>query len=337
VKRIIAAAAMILATTSTARAGDIGHFVGGLMNIRDYLVPEPGFYFALYNYYYETERLNDSHGDRSSTVTVDPPLPGPGVTLDVDLDLQMYVLAPALMWVTDIEPLGIKYGALVTPTFANASVHAAVSTLRGRGGTFDMGTFGMGDLFVQPLWLGLTLEHFDFALAYAFYAPVGRYDTEVRTLSVVGPVKVEESDNLGYGFWTHQFQGAAAWYPMDNKGTAIVNALTFETNSKKEGFDLTPGDALTYSWGISQYLPLTRDQSLLLEIGPAGYDTWQITKDTGSAGRGERDQTHAVGGQLGLTYVPWATLVNFHGFAEFHSETRSQGFSLGLNVAKKFF
>jgi hypothetical protein len=48
------------------------------------------------------------------------------------------------------------------------------------------------------------------------------------------------------------------------------------------------------------------------------------------------DQVHAVGGQLGLTYVPWLLSLNFHGFYELASEDRFQGASLGLNIAKKF-
>jgi hypothetical protein len=38
-----------LAAAGTARAGEIGHYAGGLMNIRDLAVPEPGLYGALYN------------------------------------------------------------------------------------------------------------------------------------------------------------------------------------------------------------------------------------------------------------------------------------------------
>ncbi len=47
----------------------------------------------------------------------------------------------------------------------------------------------------------------------------------------------------------------------------------------------------------------------LLEVGPAGYDTWQITGDSDSAASTTRDQVHAVGGQLGLTYLPWVLSV----------------------------
>ena len=76
--------------------------------------------------------------------------------------------------------------------------------------------------------------------------------------------------------------------------------------------------------------------SLLLEVGPAGYDTWQITNDSGSAGSKSRDQVHAAGGQIGLTYVPWMLPVNFHGFSEFNAESWFQGSSFGLSIAKKF-
>jgi hypothetical protein len=76
--------------------------------------------------------------------------------------------------------------------------------------------------------------------------------------------------------------------------------------------------------------------SLLLEVGPAGYDTWQITNDSGSAASNTRDQAHAAGGQLGLTYVPWMLSANFHGFYEYSAENRFQGGSFGVSIAKKF-
>jgi hypothetical protein len=218
----------------------------------------------------------------------------------------------------------------------NANLNAEIEALRGRGGSVSAGGFGAGDLYFQPVWLGKSIQHFDFAFAYGFYAPVGRYNTQTITLPVVGAAKVENSDNLGYGFWTHQFQGAVAWYPMTNKGTAVVTALTYETNSKKEDFDLTPGDNLSLNWGISQMLPLKKNMSLLAEVGLAGYDTWQITHDSGSAAGSTLDQVHAVGGQLGLTYVPWALSVNVHGFYEYVAKDRFQGGSFGVGVVKKF-
>ena len=334
---VLAVATALLVGAGSVSASEIGHYNGGLLNIRDPFVPAPGLYTAVYNYFYTTDRLNDRNGDKVKSVTINPG-PGPGVTLGVDVNVDMYALAPALLWVSDWKPLGAKYGAIIVPTFANVSLQAQLSTATGRGGTAETSSFDVGDLFVQPIWLGWTLKHWDFALAYGFYAPAGKYDTETVTLPGGSSVKVESADNIGFGFWTNQFQGAVAWYPWEHKGTAVTAALTYEIHSEKDDFDLTPGQNLTLNWGISQYLPLTKDQKLLLEVGVAGYSSWQITDDTGSDARNGdvHDQVHAVGGQLGLAYVPWNGALNVKYFYEFAAQDRFQGEALTVSLAIKF-
>jgi hypothetical protein len=327
----------LAAALLTAHAGEIGHFAPGVPNIRDFAMPGPGFYGVLYNYGYTTDRLNDSGGNRVNSVTINPG-PGPGVTLGVDVDVDVYAIAPTFIWISPWKILGAKYGAYVSQSFGNTSVGASLATQSGSGRSAEDSQFGVGDIFVQPLWLGWAREHWDFALGYGFYAPIGKYDTETVTLPVVGPLTVEAADNIGYGFWTHQVQGAASWYPWTDKRMAVATALTYEYHGEKEDFDLKPGQNLTFNWGVSQYLPLKKDQTLLLEVGPAGYSSWQITDDSGSAAASTpiKDQVHAVGGQLGLTYVPWNAALNFHYFYEFASEDRFQGQSIGLNFAMKF-
>ena len=329
--------ALALAGAASVHAGEISHYNGGFLSIRDFFVPpEPGFYGAVYNYYYTTDRVNDKNGDQINSVTINPPGGGPGTTLNLDVSVDIYVMSPSMIWVPDWKPLGARYGILVAPTFANASAEAAISRAGGVGKGSSGSSWGAGDLLVQPVWLDWSLKHWDFDLSYTFYAPVGKYNTDTATVPGIGPVEVESSDNIGYGFWTHQFQGAVAWYPMENKATAVTAALTYEINTKKEDFDLTPGNVLTLNWGISQYLPLKKDHSLLLEIGPAGYDSWQVTQDSGSAANNTKDQVHGVGGQIGLTYVPWSLALNFHAFYEYAAEDRFQGQSYGISIAKKF-
>jgi hypothetical protein len=307
------------------------------MNIRDYLVPEPGIYGAVYNYGYTTERLNDASGSKVNSVRINPG-GGAGVTLGVDVDVDMYVCSPTLTWVTPWKILGAKYGAYIAPAFANTSLAGALHAEEGQGVNPSTSSFGVGDLFVQPVWLGWTLKHWDLALGYGFYAPVGKYDTQIVNLPVIGPTKTESADNIGLGFWEQQVQGTVAWYPWTNQATAFMATLTYETCDKKQDFDVTPGDFLSVNWGISQYLPLRIDETLLLEIGPAGYDTWQITDDTGRGVRNPsvHNQVHAVGAQIGLTYVPWGAVLNLHYFYEFASEDRFQGQSFTLSVIKKF-
>jgi len=315
----------VLTPAANIRGGEIGHFVPGVASIRDYTLPPPGFYGVVYNYGYTTDRLNDGNGDRVTSAL-----------LGLEVDVDVYVLAPGVIWSSDWKILGARYGAYVLPTFGNSSIAASLTTTTGNREA-ETSQFDAGDLFVQPIWLGWSLTNWDFALGYGFYAPVGRYNTETIVLPA-GPVRVEAADNIGLGFWTHQVQGAACWYPWADKRLAAGGALTYEIHQEKEDFDLTPGQNLTLNWGISQYVPLKKDQTLLLELGPAGYSSWQITDDTGGDARnpGVHDEVHAVGAQLGLTIVPWNAVLNFHFFYELASKDRFKGQSVGLNFAVKF-
>jgi len=329
--------AALFSSIPVVQAGEIGHFAPGVLNIRDFAMPAPGVYGVIYNYGYMTDQLNDPDGNEIDAVTIQPG-PGPGATIDVDVDVDVYALAPTLIWVSNHRFLGAQYGAYVSPSFNNTSIGASLSTQTGSGRDAEGSQFAVGDLFFQPLWLGWARTNWDFATGYGFYAPIGKYDTETFTLPVIGPRTVEATDNIGLGFWTHQLQGAAAWYPWADKRMSVATALTYEIHGEKEDFDLTPGQNLTLNWGVSQYLPLKKDQTLLLEVGPTGYSSWQVTEDSGSdaANPTAEDQVHAIGVQVGVTHVPWNTALNFHYFNELAAEDRFQGESIGLNLAVKF-
>ena len=58
--RTLSLAAITVALVLNATAGEIGHFNGGVMNIRDYVMPDPGVYTAIYNYFYTTGQLNNA-------------------------------------------------------------------------------------------------------------------------------------------------------------------------------------------------------------------------------------------------------------------------------------
>lgn len=318
-------------------AAEIGHYEAGVYDIRDFFVPDqPGFYGLVYNYYYMTDRLNDGSGNKINSVSVNTPL-GPA-RVGVDVSLNTYATIPMLMWVAPKDVLCAKFGAYISPSFENNSLDSKLTLLNRTGGTVQNAPFAPGDLFVQPVWLDWGWPHWDCSIAYGFYAPVGKYSTETVPLPGGGAVTVDSKDNIGLGYWTQQVQGGVAWYPMTNKATAVTAALTYDYNGVKRDFELKPGQMLTLNWGISQYLPLSKSQHLLLEVGPAGYDGWQITESTGNDAvlSGARSQVHAVGGQIGLTYVPWNAFLTAHGFYEYMAENRFQGASIGINLGIKF-
>jgi hypothetical protein len=78
--------AVVLASCTLAgRAGEISHYAPGVLNIRDFIVPEPGFYGVIYKYSYITDRLNDRKGNKVNSVTINPG-PGPGATPGLSLN-----------------------------------------------------------------------------------------------------------------------------------------------------------------------------------------------------------------------------------------------------------
>jgi hypothetical protein len=332
----VTVAAAFIHLAIPAWAADTGHFVGGLMNNRDYAVPEPGFYTAFYNYFYTTDRYNDQNGNQVNSITINPG-PGPGVALNMDFNADMYVFAPSFVWVSPWRILGAKYAAAIAPSFANLSLENAVYNSVGLGASGSGSNFAPGDLFVEPILLGWSLPHWDVSAGYGFYAPVGKYHTETVAFPT-GSVAIPSSDNIGLGYWSQQFQSSLTWYPMTNRATAFTIAMTYLYNRPQEGTEVEYGQNFWLNWGISQYLPLKKDNSLLLEVGPAGYYEWQISDTTGSLVQSPSSRTTvgAIGGQIGLTYVPWMLVLNFRGMYEYTSEERSQGSSFSINLAKKF-
>src|SRR5262245_35007077 len=64
----IIATTSLLAAAGAAQASDLGHFNGGVYDIRDYFIPpQAGVYGALYNYFYRTDRVNDNNGNKITT------------------------------------------------------------------------------------------------------------------------------------------------------------------------------------------------------------------------------------------------------------------------------
>src|SRR5262245_50618809 len=104
--RVLAVAGVLACTGSRASASEIGHFNPAMLSIRDYVMPDAGFYGALYNLWYTTDQLNGANGNAASSVTIPANhAPGrPSATLKLDVSVDLYALAPTFMWVSDWKP-----------------------------------------------------------------------------------------------------------------------------------------------------------------------------------------------------------------------------------------
>jgi hypothetical protein len=316
---ILALAPALLGGTTVmpAWAGELGHYAPGILNVRDTVMPPKGLYGAIYSYYFTSSDFRNRNGDEVGSVT------GPGgrtITLDVDIDA--YAIAPALLWNTGWEILGAEYGLFGVVPFGGPSVQVQLASQTGAGIGTDESTFGLQDIYVQPLWLAWRWPQFDLVAGYGFDAPTGRFEQGA-------------SDNLGLGYWTHQFQVAGALYFLE-KATAIVVAATYEINHEKEDVDITPGQRLSLNYGVSQFLPMGPG---LLELGLLGYSQWQVTDDSGSdaTNKGVHDQLHAVGAQIGYAVPTWKLAVAAKYLYQYYAEDRFRGQEFSFSLGYQFF
>jgi hypothetical protein len=307
---------LLIFISSPALAGELGHYMPGVASIRDFAVPEPGFYYAQYNLFYTTDTYNDRNGNEVNSI-------GP-VTIDVDVDT--YAIAPTFIWSSPWKILGATYAMYAQPSIVNTSLQAGLSATTNLGVSIDESQWGWGDLFIKPIWLGWNNPHTAFSLGYGVYAPTGDYTDGA-------------ADNTGLGFWTHEFQASLTVFPWVHQSTAIMLSGTYEIHHEKDGADITPGDRFSLDYGISQYVPINKAETLLLELGLSGYSNWQVDDDSGDDVNQVlkvKDEVHAYGGQIGFAYVPWNASVTLRYMIEYNAEARFEGELFTLTFVKGF-
>jgi len=320
---------MVLASTLLAlglvcavipsQAAELGHYAPALPAIRDFILPDPGVYYIQYNLYYTSDTLKDKNGDSVNSISVGP------LKFKVDTDVDSFMIVPTVVYSSDYKIMGGRYAALISQPFGNTSFQAALEsdTLPGFGLDVDESSWGLGDTYIRPLWLGWSIGRFDLGASYGIYLPTGKYDAG-------------DADNVGLGMWTHEFITNVAYYPDEQKGTALVLAAIYEIHHEKKDVDITPGSHLSLNAGISQYLPMGPEW--LAELGLSGVAQWQVTKDSGSDARNKdvKDRVYMVGPQVGFAYLPWGAQLTLRWLHEFGAKDRFEGDFVSLNLALTF-
>jgi len=88
---------VMIANLTGVRAGQVSHYNGFVLNIRDYLVPpDLGVYVGFYNIFYTTDEINDSNGNGINSITLQGPRGSEKISLSISED--MYAISPILIW-----------------------------------------------------------------------------------------------------------------------------------------------------------------------------------------------------------------------------------------------
>ena len=268
-----------------------GHYSPGVMNVRDMTTPPPGLFVQWYNWLPWSSTYIDRDGNELTSINLsqlDPELPD----VDVALDLKSFATVPALIWASPFTVAGgARYLAFVSPNFM-VSDYTVIADPSGAGydstasRVIEGSVSGFSDILFVPLGLSWGSETVDFTFTYGFVAPTGRYTTGA-------------DDNIGLGFWTHQFQGFGYYYLLE-KATAVMAALTYELNTGIEDVDVNPGNRFSLEWGVSQYI------SERIELAVQGGHNWQITDDSGDDvfwDPSYHDRKNTIGFSVGVW--PW--------------------------------
>ena len=239
-----------------------GAYYPGLANLRDFAAAPAGLILMDYNYWNGTKGYYDINGNEFSGGAIDLPSPYNPVNVNNKPQISGYSNVLVLSYVSKFRILGgAQYLASVSPIYMNID-YSVFLALGDTSGNLSGSISGLGDLSVMPLGLSWSFEKkLDAAFMYTFYAPTGRYETG-------------GDDNLGQGFWTHQFQAAAYLYAMD-QATAFAVIPTLELNGKVKDTDARAGHRFSLEYGISQYF------TNWLEVELMNGHNWQISDDTG--------------------------------------------------------
>jgi len=310
---------VVLGSVVPAKSSELGHYAPALFRPRDFFVPPAGSYASLIQMYYTADTLRDKNGDKIKSFDIN------GLTINVDSEVDSYMTIATFIHVPESKLLGASYGFMVAPSFGNVSFQSALEVATNPEFALDIdeSSFGLGDPYVRPVWLGWNFGQVDLAAVYGVYVPIGKFEDG-------------EADNVGLGMWTHEFQLAGAYYLDEQRGTALSIAGTYEIHHNKEDVDIRPGSHFSLNTGVSQYLPVT--EKVLGELSAFGFGQWQVTEDSGTdaINKDVKDQVYGLGLQGSLTYLPWGANLSLHWMHEFEAEDRFEGDFFFLSGAIKF-
>lgn len=291
----------LIASVGTCLAQDLppvrGQYTPGFNATNSGVMPEPGLTYANYFLDYSFDQFQTSKGE----------------TVLEHGNAAVFVDANVFEWVAKTKILGANYAAVVLLPFSNSSITSVKLGAVGGGG-------GFADSFYQPLTLGWHLSRADIQVAYAFFAPTGRYTAGA-------------SNNTGAGFWTNALTSGETFYLTKNKATSLSSYQLYEFHTTQEGTNIHPGQTMDLDYSLMQILPLQKDMHTLLQFGLVGYEQWQTTNNSGPNVNPQIPGHYAVnamGGAANIILPLRKVSVGFKLLKEFSNSATVQGYSLQI-------
>ena len=297
-----AAALLLLAGGMPAIAQETNHYPNGTSGILAGSVPGPGYYYLMYNLFYEADRLKDGsgHSDRAPD----------GKSLD--FSAKAFANVHRIIHVTQLKFMDAEFSW-------NVAVPLVYRSVRIGNFNVDDSHFALGDVNLEPLVLEWRGPQWDFGVGYGLFAPTGgRDDTQ--------PAKP------GKDFWTHYPIVAGTWF-FDPERTWSASFLSrYEFHGKRKDVDVTPGHDVSVELGLGKRFGT-------LTVGVSGYGQWQVSNDKGAgagADAGVHDRVFGFGPEIQRFFPEYGFGFQLRHWREFGAKDRSDGSITTLTLVKPF-
>jgi len=271
------------------------HYPIGAEGIKAATLPPPGLYLRDYNLIYFADQINDPNGH----------------AMPMKFDLTAYANSIRPIYITDFKVLGANYGMDLLVPLVYSSINVA--------GHHD-DSFGLGDLFVEPVTLSWHWSHADLSVAYGFWAPTGDYD----------PARLSTP---GSGFWSHMFTLGGTYHTAGTNAWSASVLTRYEIATEQSDTGITPGDTFSLEWGLSKAF---RPE---IEAGLIGYYQQQVDDASGpgiAGGSQPSRRVFGVGPELSLFCPKLGFFVSARYAREFGAEARPDGNTITVTLTKRF-
>ena len=182
------------------------------------------------------------------------------------------------------------------------------------------GTWGLGDIYLQPVKLGWSIPAADFVAGFGMFMPTGRFNAGAP-------------DNNGLGMWSYEGSAGSTVYVGSGHQGSVSTLLSYQINSKVEDSDRRAGQVLTLEGGAGY--------SLLKDVGRIGlvyYAQWKTTDDQGfllPPAFDARMRAFGLGPEVTVPF-PLPSLegiVTFRYYTEFGNRVTTKGDSFVISFA----
>jgi len=305
VGRGLATVIVMMLLPLAARAGEQGHYAPNSWSPRDLLsAPAELTVFAPYFSLYAADQARTSSGE-----VVD-------ASQGIDVGANSWMFTPVIVYAPPVKPLGADWTTMLVPAYGESGANARLTAYELNITLFDNHNTGWGDLYVVPANLTWHLgPKWALSAQYSFWAPVGEYDAG-------------RADNVGLGYWSHDFRGTASFFPLAHAGLLVSASVLHEINGSKEGFDLRPAPHTTVELGASKAF------SERFMCGLLAGGIWETgDADGGDAAEDGRDRMFNASAEATYWFTPARLGSMGRVTQEFGARDRFEGtlFTVGLN------